>query len=200
MPITSISQLDFNKIYTYADYLTWQFDEVVELIKGRLYKMTPAPLSEHQRVSGNVFFYLFSYFKNKPCQLFDAPFDVRLPAKGAKDEDILNVFQPDICVICDESKVDRRGCLGAPDLIVEILSQSTAEKDLKIKYALYEEAGVQEYWIAIPQAKSIQHYHLQDGKYVLCGILTESDTITSKLFPDLSIALKDVFEGIDKFL
>jgi Uma2 family endonuclease len=137
--ITDISQLDFKKKYTYADYLTWQLNERVELIKGWLYRMSPAPKTKHQSASGEIFYEMKHFFKkeNKACKIFDAPFDVRLVKnKGQKNQEIDTVVQPDICVICDESKLDDAGCLGAPDLIVEILSDSTAKKDYNEKFNL----------------------------------------------------------------
>ncbi|MEM8893577.1 MAG: Uma2 family endonuclease [Bacteroidota bacterium] len=195
--VTSLSDLDLSKSYTYADYLTWQFDEMVEVIKGKVFKMSPAPLPSHQVVAGNLYLKMRLFFENDTCQLFFAPFDVRIPTKSSKDEDIVTVFQPDLCVICDISKIDRRGCLGAPDLVVEILSKSTAEKDLKIKYNLYEEAGVKEYWIIEPEYRKIDQYSLENRVYSLRKIYTQSDTMSSILFPELKIAVVDVFKNAD---
>src|ERR1700709_2768660 len=101
-----LSDLDINKTYTYADYLKWTFDERLELIKGKIFKMSPAPGSVHQLISGAVFFELYSYLRGKPCKVFAAPFDVRLIRRSVNDKDITTVVQPDICVICDPKKVD----------------------------------------------------------------------------------------------
>lgn len=120
--------------YSYADYLTWQMDEMVEIIKGRLFKMSAAPQRIHQEISGRVFYQLFKYLENQPCGVYAAPFDVRLPYKSNKNEDIRTVVQPDICVICDKGKLDDAGCLGTPDLIVEILSLGNNKKELRYKY------------------------------------------------------------------
>ncbi|MEQ9300357.1 MAG: Uma2 family endonuclease [Cyclobacteriaceae bacterium] len=195
--ITSLSELDLSKSYTYADYLTWQFDEMVEVIKGKVFKMSLAPLPSHQLVAGKLHLRMGHFFEDEPCQLFIAPFDVRLPTKSVKDEDIVTVFQPDLCVICDLEKIDRRGCLGAPDLVVEILSKSTAEKDLKVKYQLYEEAGVSEYWIVEPEYRKIDQYQLKEASYQLVKSYTQSDTISSALFPALSISVADIFKEAD---
>lgn len=128
-PITDISQLDFKKQYTYADYLTWRLSERVELIKGWIYKMSPAPKRRHQKISWRLERCVDDFLKNKQCEIYHAPFDVRLKKNKDREGEINTVVQPDICVICDLEKLDDAGCLGAPDLIVEILSDSTAKKD-----------------------------------------------------------------------
>lgn len=135
------SDLDLSKTYTYADYLKWQFDERLELIKGKIFKMSPAPSSNHQDIAIKVSSELYYHLKGKSCKVFAAPFDVRLSIK-INDEQVVNVVQPDICVICDLSKIDARGCIGAPDIIVEILSPGNNTKELQNKYEVYEEAGV----------------------------------------------------------
>src|ERR1700761_3418608 len=117
-----LADLDINKVYSYADYLKWNFKERVELIKGKLFKMSPAPNRMHQKLSVHITGHLWNYLRGNTCNLYSAPFDVRLPRKSANDTDIITVLQPDICVICDESKLDDKGCLGAPDIVVEILS------------------------------------------------------------------------------
>jgi len=145
MVITDINQLDVNGTYTYADYLLWRFKEQVELLRGKLFKMSPAPREIHQRVLNEINFELMSFFRNKTCRVYPAPFDVRIPAKGAKgttDNQIYTIVQPDLCVVCDLEKIDGRGCVGAPDLVVEILSPSNSRKDLKDKYEIYQEIGL----------------------------------------------------------
>ncbi len=194
--ITDINQLDLNKTYTYADYLTWKFSERVELIKGWVYKMSPAPRRIHQKVESNLHIEIGSFFKNSKCDVYESPFDVRLiKNKGQSDHEIETVVQPDICVICDLDKLDDKGCVGAPDLIIEILSPSTIKKDYTEKFNLYEENGVKEYWIANPEGRSLQIFYLNNGKYEELETYEEKeDTITSKLFPDLKIKMVDVFE------
>ncbi len=198
--ITSLLDLDLTKQYSYAEYLSWQFSERIELLKGYIKKMA-APNPFHQEVSGELFGYLKNHLdsKGKLCKVFAAPFDVRLYnyAKSAvADKDIYTVVQPDLCVICDKSKIDKRGCLGSPDLIIEILSESNLQTDLKDKYALYQENGVGEYWIVFPIEKMIQKFLLVDGKYQIAGFYMENEVISPTLFPDLEIDLQKVFEEI----
>ena len=151
----------------------------------------------HQKVSSALLRGLFAHFEKHTCTVFHAPFDVRLvdQKKSTKaNKDIFTVVQPDICVICDESKLDDKGCLGAPDWIIEILSPGTAKKDLKIKFDLYEENGVREYWIVHPNDQYIQAYSLENGKYGEMRLYTEEDKAAAPLFPDLKLPLPDIFE------
>ena len=141
------ASLDLDKIYSYADYFKWDFEERVELIKGKIFKMSPAPSLLHQVITRKMIIKIGVFLEHQPCQLFGAPFDVRFPGKSKKDEDIITVLQPDLCVVCDPSKLDSRGCNGAPDIIVEILSPGNTTKEMNKKYEIYEEAGVKEYWI-----------------------------------------------------
>ena len=192
-----IEEPDLSGTYTYANYLTWQLGEMKELIRGKIFKMSPAPGSMHQRVSGNIFGQLWNYLHGKPCQVFSAPFDVRLPAsqRSKSDQDITTVVQPDLCVVCDPSKIDERGCLGAPDWIIEILSRHTSAKDLNEKFEVYEEAGVREYWVVHPQEQTVLVYTLnQKGKYQ--GILkpyVRTDKVSSSVLPGIAIDLSKVF-------
>ncbi len=195
-----IQDLDLSKTYTYADYLTWHFAERIELIRGQIFKMSPAPNLPHQEISANLFITVGTFFKNRNCKAFSAPFDIRLllPPGQVTDDKIDTVVQPDICVICDSEKMDRRGGLGAPDWIIEILSPSTAKKDKENKYDLYEFAGVKEYWIVDPESKQVFIYSLNEqNKYLSLGPFGISDTIHPVLFPDLAIELRDIFPTID---
>lgn len=193
--ITNISQLDPNKKYSYAEYLTWRFQEAVELINGKLFILSPAPASRHQVIAKNLVGKFIPFFDGNQCNIFFAPFDVRLVATKTSDNEIYTVVQPDICVICDVQKIDDRGCLGAPDLIVEILSPYTAKKDLTEKYALYEENGVQEYWVVFPDTNAINQYVLKNGQYEIIEPLFVGQNITSTTFPNLNIELKDIFRN-----
>ena len=195
-PITNFNQLDLSKRYSYADYLTWKFNERVELFKGWIAKMSPAPSSNHQAISWEFSFEIASFFKKDSCKAFAAPFDVRLldSKKSKKDEQIFTVVQPDICVICDLNKIDEKGCIGAPDLIIEILSPGNGKRDLKFKYDLYEENAVKEYWIANPLEKNIMLYVLKAKKYHLKKIYFDDETIESVLFKGLKIDLKEIFK------
>jgi len=199
-PITDFSQLDLNKQYTYADYLTWQLSERVELIRGWIYKMSPAPRRVHQKVEGIIFNKFFNYLEENKCEIYQSPFDVRLdsPAPLGRELEggVKTVVQPDICVICDLKKLDDAGCIGAPDLIVEILSDSTAKKDYNEKFNLYEENGVKEYWIANPASQTIEVFSLIDGNFVSLGLFNEKEgveTVQGNLFSDLQIELKTIF-------
>ena len=191
-PITDISQLDLTKSYTFADYLSWQFEEIVELIKGKIYKMSPAPIPKHQRAAGNLFTEISSFLKKKPCKVYFAPFDVYLPIEKTSGKP--TVVQPDICVICDVSKIDNKGCIGAPDMIVEILSPSTTHKDVNEKFEVYEASGVTEYWIVSPGDKLVDVFLLENDKYQLKGKFTLGDKISPYILPGLVIDLDEVFE------
>ncbi len=193
--ITDINQLDLNKTYSYADYLTWMFKDRLELFKGKIFKMSPAPSLYHQKVAGNIHGILWNKFKNHSCNLFVAPFDVRLlKTKNSKsDKDIYTVVQPDLCIVCDESKLDARGAIGAPELIIEILSPGNSYKEMTYKYELYEEAGVLEYWLVNPTDKTILIYVLKDGIFVGQQPLIEESTIKSPLFPQLDFTLSELF-------
>ena len=138
---------------------------------------------------------MYNFFKKNSCQFFDAPFDVRLldKKKSKEDQEVYTVVQPDLCVICDAKKIDDRGCIGAPDLIVEIVSPGNSKREMKTKYELYEENGVREYWIANPLEKNIMLYILKAKKYQLSKIYFDDDTIESVLFKGLRIELKEIF-------
>ena len=191
--ITDVSQLDPNKTYSYADYLTWRFDDMVELIKGKFFINSPAPAPRHQWIASNLFRDVASHFRKHKCRCYFAPFDVRLVKERKEDAEVFTVVQPDICVICDLSKMDERGYAGAPDLVVEIISPSTAKKDLDYKYKLYEENGVKEYWIVFPDSNAIDQYFLSDGNYQRKDVYVNGQTFYSVAFPELQINLEEIF-------
>jgi Uma2 family endonuclease len=193
--ITHIDQLDLSKTYSYADYLTWQFKERLEIWKGKIAKMSPAPNTVHQRAASNLHGIMWSKFKNHTCSLFSAPFDVRLldKKKSTADKDVFTVVQPDLCVICNENKLDLRGAFGAPDLVIEILSPGNSKKEMKYKFDLYQEAGVLEYWIVNPADRTFLIYELRDSIFVGLHPLIEEDKITSPLFPQLDFILEEIF-------
>ncbi|MGB0864673.1 MAG: Uma2 family endonuclease [Saprospiraceae bacterium] len=195
--ITSIDQLDFNKRYSYADYLTWKFQERIELIKGKLSKMA-APSPIHQEISSNLHGFMWTYLRKNSCKLYAAPFDVRLPLPINKvtNEKIDTVIQPDLCVVCDLSKITKSGCTGAPDLVVEILSPGNSRKEMRDKFELYEEAGVLEYWIIDPDHRSVLVYIFDEKTnkfYAKLPNLTDIDVLECTIFPHLKIDLKEVF-------
>lgn len=196
--VTDISLLNFEKTYSYADYLKWIFDEKVELIRGRISKMSPAPLRKHQMVSSALLKQIFLCKTLKTCQVYHAPFDVRLhdKKKSTKDKDIVTVVQPDISIICDLSKLDERGCSGSPDCIIEVASKSTLQKDIKIKYALYEENEVREYWIVFPNEKAVMVFDLDEkGKYQPRPIDEDERYVAMKVLDNFQIDLEEVFKN-----
>jgi len=158
--------------------------------------MSPAPDRRHQQLSAGIFGPLWQFLRHKPCQVFAASFDVRLPHKSKKDEDIITVVQPDICVICDASKLDDRGAIGAPDIVVEILSPGNNDKELKKKYEVYEEAGVKEYWIVSPQDKTFFVYTLVANTYRPSRLMTIGDLYTTAVLPGFELDLTEVFNEI----
>lgn len=193
--ITSINQLDLSKTYSYADYLTWKINEQIELFKGKIHAMSPAPRTIHQRVARKLTGIMLQSFTKQTCELFFAPFDVRLldSKKSTTDAAIFTVVQPDLCVICDPNKIDDRGAFGAPDLVVEILSPGNSKKELKLKFDLYEEAGVLEYWIVNPQDKTIYVFVNENQKFIGQHPLIEEDKIKSVVFPSLNFTLDQIF-------
>jgi Uma2 family endonuclease len=195
--VKNIADLDLNGVYSYADYLLWQFEERVELIRGKIFKMSPAPSEKHQRVSSRLHGMIFNFFSDNQCRLYSAPFDVRLfdSKKSQKaNKEVFTVIQPDLCVICDKSKIDERGAIGAPDLVVEILSLGNSKKEMKLKYELYEESGVQEYWVVYPYEEHLLQFVLNDKqKYVLHKIYQSDEIASSFIFPNLALDLEKVF-------
>ncbi|EKB61667.1 Uma2 family endonuclease [Bergeyella zoohelcum] len=194
MEITNINQLDLDKTYSYADYLLWKFKERVELFRGKILQMSPAPNVKHQTIARTLYGHFFSFYKdNMICNFFPAPFDVRLPKQNTEDQSIYTVVQPDLCVICDESKLDEKGCIGAPDLIIEILSPGNSKREMKYKFELYEEAGVREYWIVDPNQESVLMNVLEDGKYTTLNPIVDKE-FSSVIFPSLKMHTNDIFE------
>ncbi|MDR3250855.1 MAG: Uma2 family endonuclease [Tannerella sp.] len=190
--------LDMNKRYTYADYMTWWDDKRRELIDGFIKMMSPAATLSHAKSVARINYCLFDYIKGHKgqCQVFTAPFDVRLPKNGEKEDNkIFSVVQPDICVVCDPSKLDERGCLGAPDMIVEVLSPSTRKHDLNDKYRLYEAYGVKEYWVVEPKSKDVAVFILQDDNTYAEGLIyTGKVNIPVQSLPGLEIDSEDLFD------
>lgn len=189
--VRNFSDLDLAKTYTYFDYLQWEFSERVELIRGFIRKMSPAPNLSHQSVLYNLTVAFDFNFRKKPCRVIFAPFDVRLPIPSAKKDS--TVVQPDIFVTCDSAKLTDSGFNGAPDLMVEVISPNNSKHDLITKFNLYQEAGVKEYWIVHPIDKILSVYTLQNGKYIGLQPQSDGEKIKSPLFPELNIELDDVF-------
>ena len=182
--------------YTYADYVNFSFDEMVELIRGKIFKMTPAPSASHQRVSRELLVQIADCLKGKKCEVFTAPLDVILPVEGKSFEASDRVVQPDICVICDASKIKEQGCFGAPDWIIEILSPHTAKKDLQDKFSLYEESGVKEYWIVEPRNQTVEVFVLVKNNYQRVQTYVHEDVVSSSTLKGLKVSLGQVFVAI----
>ncbi len=179
--------------YTYEDYLKWPEGEHWELLHGVAY-LGPAPSRAHQEVSTNLVRELSLFFKGGPCRVYHAPFDVRLTEDGIDEKDCNNVVQPDVSVICQEDQLDERGCKGAPDLIIEIVSPSSASLDYIKKKELYERHGVKEYWIIHPIDQILQVYTLKrEGHYGIPKFYSSEDRVTSSIFIDLLVDLREIF-------
>jgi Uma2 family endonuclease len=181
--------------YTYEDYCKIDDDKRYEIINGVIYLMSPEPNWEHQTISGNLYGVFWGYLRGKDCQVFHPPFDVILPKKGETRKKASSIIQPDIFVVCDKNKLNKRGCFGSPDLIIEILSPSTAKKDYKEKFNLYQEHLVREYWIVDPLNQIISRFDYDETlkEYKKPEYFLKDDTITPIIFPDLQIKLDEVF-------
>ncbi len=180
--------------YTFADVLTWPDDERAELIDGEVVLMAPAPSREHQEISGEVFRQLANYLEGKKCKVYHAPFDVRLFEKdGDTPEDVDTVVEPDITIVCDHSKLDDRGCKGAPDMVVEILSPSTQRHDRLVKLGLYQRAGVREYWIVDPDSSTVQVFLQRDGSLQLHEVYDRQGVAKVNVLDGCFIELSKVF-------
>jgi len=197
-PVREFNDIDASLTYSYANYLNWLFQDRVELIKGKIFKMSPAPSRVHQEISRNIFNPIANFLKNQSCKVYSAPFDVRFPKESKEDKNVFTVLQPDICVVCDRSKLDDRGCIGAPDLVVEILSPGNTKVELLHKYQVYQEFGVKEYWVVSQSDQSILIYTLNElGKYQPSKIFTLSEKVTSSVLPGFELALDDIFSDLN---
>ena len=186
--------------FTYADYLTWNFKERIELIRGKIFKMSPAPTIVHQGISINIETKIANFLKEKKCKMYHAPIDVRLKGKPfhkrkLRDDEITTVVQPDIIVVCDADKLtDIRSVYGAPELVVEILSPGNTKTETKYKFDLYEENCVQEYWVVYPEYKQVYQYLLNDNEQYGKPVIYESgDTISSKVLQGLLFPVDEIF-------
>ena len=181
------------KRYTLADALTWDESERIELIYGDPVMMAP-PTRAHQKAVMELFRQLANYLAGKKCEVYPAPFAVRLFERdGDYPEDVDTMVEPDISVVCDARKLDDIGCKGAPDLVMEILSPTTQRHDRVTKFNLYQQAGVREYWIVDPAGKSVQVFVLDDGRYIAKDFGTAKDTVKVNVLDDCAIDLPQVF-------
>lgn len=180
--------------YTFADVLTWDESERAEIIDGEVVMMAPPPSSTHQEISMELSSQLHTYLKGKKCKVYAAPFAVRLfEMDGDNPEDIDTMVEPDISIVCDPGKIDKHGCKGAPDMVVEILSPATQRHDRFTKFSLYQRAGVREYWIVDPDSKTVQSFILEDGHYSVKEFGTAGDKMTVNVLEDCIIDLSELF-------
>lgn len=183
-----------NRKYTYVDYLSWPEDERVEIIDGDSYLLA-APSRIHQKVLSELHRQIANFLVGKECEVYPAPFHVVLDLEGntSNEEDIQHIFEPDITIVCDTSKLDDAGCKGTPDMIVEVISPSTARRDKIVKFNKYEQAGVKEYWIIEPQEKIVSVFTLQENlRYGRPNLYTNEDQVKVTIFDDLIIDLQMV--------
>jgi Uma2 family endonuclease len=185
--------------FTYRQYRTWPDSERWELIEGRAWAMSPAPMTRHQKLSGRLFARIFNFLEGHPCEVFEAPFDVLLPAMTDEEEDAVDtVVQPDISVFCDRSKITKRGGRGAPDWVIEILSPRTAKKDFETKYLVYERHGVREYWIVDPGNESIHAWLLgPEGSFGEEHLYEDGEAAPGTVLEGLVIDTKELFKDSD---
>jgi len=181
--------------FSYADYLTWDDNQRWELIDGEAFCMSPAPNRIHQKWLGELFAQFHAHLEGKPCEVYIAPVDVRLSeTNAAPDEETLTVVQPDLVVVCDRDKLDDRGIKGAPDLVVEIISPSTARHDIHTKFELYQRHGIPEYWIIYPNDRTLLVYrHADDGRYATPDVYGVEDAVPVPLLGDLMVEMGKVF-------
>lgn len=176
------------EFHTYAEYAAWPDDVRYELIDGIAYAMGPAPTRRHQEVALELARQIADALEGSPCRPYIAPFDVRLPRADEADDRIATVVQPDISVICDRTKLDERGCRGAPDWIVEVLSPGSAGHDQVVKRDLYERVGVREYWLVHPIDKVVTIYLLVAGAYGKPAVQELVGDTTATVLPQVTIA------------
>ena len=179
--------LEKDKHYTYKDYLTWPDDIRCEIIDGVVYMMSPAPILAHQDVAGEIFYQAKQALQGKTCRALIAPLDVRLPRNNEADEDSDIVVQPDVMVVCDPNKLDKRGVRGAPDWVVEVLSPKTASRDQIEKRRIYERHGVLEYWLVHPTDRVLTIYRLKEGEYGKPDIYELQGSTAVGILPDVHI-------------
>ncbi|GHV92681.1 hypothetical protein AGMMS50268_31840 [Spirochaetia bacterium] len=176
--------------YTYIDYLAWETDKRYELMDGTAYMMA-SPSVIHQQISGELNRQFGNFLLGKPCRVFSAPLDVRLFPREDRTDD--TVLQPDLLVVCDKTKLSKSSCDGAPDLVIEIVSPSNTVQEIFKKFNYYLDAGVREYWVVIPDDKTVQVHVLKEGHFV-STIYKNDDTIPVSILPGLGIELKSLWE------
>ena len=154
--------------------------------------MSPTPTSLHQFIVGELHFALRAFFQNRNCYVFVAPFDVYF-SENDEYTSPDHITQPDLSVVCSKDQISKKGCHGAPSLIVEVLSPSTALKDFNEKFNLYQHYGVQEYWIVDPGNRTVHVYALHNRTYAVRKLYMEQETIQSVVFADLEVSMNRIF-------
>jgi len=178
--------------YTYREYASWPEEERWELIEGVAWSMCAAPSPSHQRVLGDLYEVFRTAARGSGCEPLFAPLDVFLFANSEADvDDADTVVQPDLIVVCDDSRVTRRGYAGAPAIVIEILSPYTLTKDITVKRDLYERSGVAEYWLVDPGNQSVMIYNAgDDGSFPeQPRIVAEPEAARSRVLPSAIVTL-----------
>ncbi|RYY11811.1 MAG: Uma2 family endonuclease [Cytophagaceae bacterium] len=195
MPPAPLTHLDLTRSYTYADYQKWKF-ELVELVKGKPLRAMSSPNRRQQDLVNNMLAMLLPFLRGRAGRAYHAPFDVRLPCQpGQADHQVCTVVQPDLCVVLDPAKLDARGCLGAPDWIVEVATPGHISRDTKIKLDLYQEHGVGEYWILLPGEQVVVAYLLEKGQYRLSAEYAEPGPVPVRTLPGLTLEWAEIFSA-----
>lgn len=191
--ISKVAEISLSGIYSYADYLRWKSEDRMELIRGQVFKMSPLTSVTHQRWCGFMYAKLYEYLSDKKAEVFIAPLDIRLPDRSNQDGDIFTVVQPDLFVVCNPDQLEEKGCLGAPDIVIEILSDGNNWRELTDKFRVYEEAGVKEYWIINPKRKLFFVYRLDKYyRFQSEGANLYRDGHLSSVLPDFKLNLKEL--------
>lgn len=191
--ISNVAEINLSGIYSYENYLGWRSEERLELIRGQVFKMSPITSVTHQRWCGFMYVKLYEYLSDKKAEVFIAPLDVRLPDRSDQNGDIFTVVQPDIFIVCNLNQLEEKGCLGAPDIVIEILSDGNNWRELTDKFRVYEAAGVKEYWIINPKRKLFFVYRLDKH----CSFQSEGANLysnghLSSVLPDFKLNLKEL--------
>ncbi|WP_134701003.1 Uma2 family endonuclease [Ammoniphilus sp. YIM 78166] len=181
--------------FTYEDYIKLTDDMRYEAIDGQIYNMTPSPTPNHQGILGELFIEFGSYLRGKQCRAFISPIDVCFSDEKEDLGQIKEWVIPDLVVVCDKNKIGDKRIMGTPDLLIEVLSPSTAKHDRLTKYNRYQRAGVKEYWIVDPVHKTIEVYFLEGEGYKRKGIYSRGDILPVSIFEDFSLDLDIVFRN-----
>ncbi len=188
------AKLDGKKGYTYSQYLTWNDEKRYELIDGVVYQMAPAPSRRHQQVLAALYVQFYNYLIDQECEVYFAPFEVRLPGEREEEQTISTVVQPDLVVVCAQDKLDEAGCKGAPDLVLEVVSASSRGRDRQLKKDLYQKHGVREYWLVDYLQNKIEVYLLnEEQRYGKPVLYNQQQQVVVSIFADLKIDLALVF-------